>query len=48
MTPHDSAPPDAVVIAQGAVRAMRELCDELRGAGLDAALVPPPGGCATG
>jgi hypothetical protein len=48
MAPTDLPPPEPTVVAQGAVQAMRALCDELRRAGLDAALVPPPGGCATG
>ena len=39
-----SSPPDAVVIAQGGVTAMRALCDELRRAGLDAALMRPQDG----
>jgi hypothetical protein len=41
-------PPDTVVIAQGGVRAMQELCDALRAAGLEAALTRPPGGCVSG
>lgn len=48
MTDIQTPPPDAVVVAQGGVTAMRSLCDELRENGLNAALVPPPGGCGTG
>ncbi len=35
--------PDVVVIAQGAVADMRDVCDFLRGEGVDAALTKPPG-----
>jgi len=39
---------DPIVIAEGGVRAMQELCDALRARGVEAALTRPPGGCVTG
>lgn len=48
VTQPSSNQPDTVVVAQGGVRAMQELCDVLRASGLDAALARPPGGCVSG
>ena len=39
---------EALVVAQGAVPAMRELCDLLRDHGIGAALTAPPGGAGKG